>query len=481
MKMNRYLYILLVCLLYLTPAWSQVTIGVDKKPAEGAVLDLRTINTDDIINSIKGMGLPRVKLENLTSLEPIIPNADEETKKKHTGLIVYNVTTDLILTQDIYVWDGVRWVQQVPPDEVYSKNDIIYPEEDNTALYLPNCYMVSPGGSIDIPVAKAYAVWETYSADNFTNEDLTGNVTAELLWQDKSDLLTNTSDVANWSLPVTGVYRDAKIRVEASNQTGNAVIALSIGGEIRWSWHIWVTDYDPDNPVSPDAVYTFRNGTTKGDFIFMDRNLGAGATRGTECIGPHYQWGRKDPIPPYTYFPSGSHPIYGKLALSFTPVSGTNNLALSIKNPVAFIYNLNDSSYRDWYTDSDSSSDPNRETQNDILWDEFGKKAPFDPCPEGWRVPPYKNAEGPWAIMSAYPTPTYNSGLDWDNAYGFYPMTRHREYNATTNVLSTSFMSYYHLGSVLSSYAGAMRIYNPPVSSSLVNRGIATNVRCIKE
>ena len=59
------------------------------------------------------------------------------------------------------------------------------------ASYTPNCFMVKPGESVDIPVLKAYAIWDLY-AEWLGKSDFTG-MTPEpvLLWQDAPGLITN--------------------------------------------------------------------------------------------------------------------------------------------------------------------------------------------------------------------------------------------------------------------------------------------------
>ena len=57
------------------------------------------------------------------------------------------------------------------------------------ASYTPNCFMVKPGESVDIPVLKAYAIWDLY-AEWLGKSDFTG-MTPEpvLLWQDALSLI----------------------------------------------------------------------------------------------------------------------------------------------------------------------------------------------------------------------------------------------------------------------------------------------------
>ena len=110
---------------------------------------------------------------------------------------------------------------------------------------MPNCYMVAPGGTVDIPVKKAYEVWRQESYLASAKPDLTGDLTAELLWMDTDGLVPsggvtlqkNDTDIEQSVVRVT----------TAAGKSGNATIIVKIGGTIRWTWHIWVTDYDPDN------------------------------------------------------------------------------------------------------------------------------------------------------------------------------------------------------------------------------------------
>lgn len=96
-------------------------------------------------------------------------------------------------------------------------------------------------------------------------------------------------------------YDGSRIRFRTGTQQGNALIGLfDTWGECVWSWHIWVTDY---NPESSSQKYS------SGD-IFMDRNLGAVGTDYTKvtACGLYYQWGRKDPFPYPASFTNNARP-----------------------------------------------------------------------------------------------------------------------------------------------------------------------------
>lgn len=145
----------------------------------------------------------------------------------------------------------------------------------------------------------------------------------------------------------------------AGNGNGNAVIAVrNQGGQILWSWHIWVTEYNP-----------YTSNLVAGGHTFMDRNLGAdlAGNINNESIGVFYQWGRKDPL------------LYGgdKFAKSQVGAGDAANLPrLSVLNPSLLycVSKTNTTSVEAWSGTNGTES-----------WGV--EKTKYDPCPAGWRVP----------------------------------------------------------------------------------------------
>ena len=111
--MNRHNSILTFILLALMPliGFAQVTIGAGVEPQRAALLDLRNIYNigTDNVSANKGLLLPRVALIRMDSLEPFITNANEEQKREHIGLIVYNMNTVEPFMAGVYVWHGENW------------------------------------------------------------------------------------------------------------------------------------------------------------------------------------------------------------------------------------------------------------------------------------------------------------------------------------------------------------------------------------
>ncbi|MDR1679469.1 MAG: hypothetical protein LBR81_06790 [Prevotellaceae bacterium] len=124
------MFSLFISLFAVQYAFGQVTIGADEAPATGAILQLKekTGVTDSTHNASKGFALPRVVLSDKMQLFPMFlanpenptsttPNAAYSANKAaidkvHTGLIVYNLTSDD--TQDLLPglnqWNGTEWV-----------------------------------------------------------------------------------------------------------------------------------------------------------------------------------------------------------------------------------------------------------------------------------------------------------------------------------------------------------------------------------
>ncbi|WP_157859425.1 T9SS type A sorting domain-containing protein [Chryseobacterium angstadtii] len=313
----------------------------------------------------------------------------------------------------------------------------------------PNSYIFDPAQSSEgllVPVRKAYAMWKD---DQYIQNGgiPSGNMTADVLWEDAHGLIRSG---AGYSLEILDSDQNAKIKVPINKaKKGNAVIALRINGEVYWSWHIWVTD-DPGNGStykSFDNITRMKSdGTTESipdsDWKWMDRNLGAlnssiTSSDWNRSIGLLYQWGRKDPIPPLVTRGNDFYEVSGSIgrvrhrgAKNFTGAMAidnltkyvllanaevVNNIRLSVKNPLSLIYvNKDDNSGQAYYNNnvslpvnwfgrangltdnrpselnlwSDNSQGIiNTDYNSDNSAQPYRDKSPYDPCPNGWRMP----------------------------------------------------------------------------------------------
>ena len=375
------------------------------------------------------------------------------------------------------------------------------PEKYTEALKLPNCYMVKPGESVSIPVLKAFAVWNIYS-DELLSQDISFSEftpVPELLWQDEPGLITAVGLLEN-------VGEDSQFVVATAGKTGNAVVVIKFGDIIRWSWHIWVTEYTPaDEPGKSLYGRTYEwdnNGDKTIDYVWMDRNLGA-LSDGTlltpadslAACGLLYQWGRKDPFPgdrmlrhttsnnPPNY---DSRPIYDMQGnqLPETGLEPGNGiyvvrrskedpycgLAPAISNPK--ILYLGVSGYSDWYASETFDS-------NDELWGMSGDKSPFDPCPEGWRIPAFKNDKSPWDGFT-------NATTEY-SSLGVFPQAGFRYIYNGGALKNSGFGVSMWCASVLKGGNGILlSIYNdyagkPQTKTSVSERSTGASIRCVQE
>ena len=215
---------------------------------------------------------------------------------------------------------------------------------------------------------------------------------ARLIWE--------TGTQANSVISSLG-YDGSRIRFRTGTQQGNALIGLfDTWGECVWSWHIWVTDY---NPESSSQKYS------SGD-IFMDRNLGAVGTDYTKvtACGLYYQWGRKDPFPYPASFTNNARPAsfiyhdghaYGTIRPEDYDAREVMSVEWATQHPTTFIHKADyevdepEEDVLDWLFRSHHNLWGNT-TEQGYDVSKVCRKTIYDPCPPGWRVPDACDFEG---------------------------------------------------------------------------------------
>lgn len=292
-----------------------------------------------------------------------------------------------------------------------------------TILQSSNSYFVAPLGSDGVSNSRN-AVAIPVERANITPPEVLGtqiksntNFTAELFWTDNEKVIADDSNIKAYTKSGRG---HKYIVVHTGTSLGNAVFTAKVGTDVVWSWHIWVTEYDPgDGSNAVDgknelangigAIYKYKNN------VFMDRNLGARTSElgKIESYGLYYQWGRKDPFPtPDKISSEGFAPLgvwfneKGKKYLQSKIELA--DIATAIKNP-DYYYTKHTGTYYDW-------CDP----QDDSLWGGDSEKSIYDPCPEGWRVPTRNGGDSPWKGLKKTTSDIWNYGYEWEEA-GAYP------------------------------------------------------------
>jgi uncharacterized protein (TIGR02145 family) len=342
------------------------------------------------------------------------------------------------------------------------------------ATYSPdgmtNCYMVAPGDQVSFTVARAYvydadagAFTDTLHTERLDGLDYFGTFGAEVMWEDP-DVIEDVQ--------VRGLGKDAIVTVRTkSGAAGNAGVKIYKKEDINktpvWSYHIWVTTYKGDNPV-----------TMKNGHKFMDRNLGATANDLSEAAyGLYYQWGRKDP-----FRDSSNNPTY----VNSTVDNGT--IIYSIKNPTCFIKGVTtDVTVNDWIYGS---------TRNNYLWNQqtTNNKTIYDPCPAGWRVPAFKENTAdktcsPWYEYQETSLLAEN-GAVWsstgyvfthqDNTKAYYPAAGFRRFSSGSLDLGGT-CGHYWSASVNSYYGCYLRLESSVHQFGTSTRACGLSVRCVQE
>lgn len=329
------------------------------------------------------------------------------------------------------------------------KNWVIIKKTIANSDISPNAFMLQPGDEMFISVHKAYDVWRRNSTLAPYSTDLTGEVSAEIVWQeDRHEIVEKMN--------VIGQGEDAVIYIKTRpGKKGNAVIAVKIGDTVRWSWHLWVSDYNPS--VGKNGVVCRFNG-----LIFMDRNLGAlsaSGKDGDETFGLYYQWGRKDPFQ-----------TRGRIKTLSSVIDAGSNLINSIIRPDVYIVPSTDS--MDWYAGG-----------NNVALDRWNtdknKKTVFDPCPKGWRIPTTDiNGKSPWDGVSIPGEQQWGSGWNFNGEplLGYYPAAGQRTVKGT--VFYAGSAGFYHTANS----DATMRFDFVSINLNFGGRKAAgKSVRCVKE
>lgn len=290
-----------------------------------------------------------------------------------------------------------------------------------------NCYIVTPGTT---------AYFDATRKGNSLTET-TGEIAgAKLVWQTDKSLVSRLEfDAATGS-----------ICAWTSGSAGNALVAVTDAKDkILWSWHLWITEYDPAND------YTTEPNAAGKTWTFMDRNLGAVSTeRGSfDNFGLLYQWGRKDPFPgaasftimneDYTYVKDGEPVLYDIDNNILPKISSKKafhgTLELSFANPdVFYAMTYNHTGEIDEYGEEIVKNDwPTGDwvdVSDDDYWGgESMKKTIYDPSPVGYKVPVCDaagNTPYAWLKYASMTWDNINNGAEQDGQW--FPATGTRAY-----------------------------------------------------
>lgn len=238
----------------------------------------------------------------------------------------------------------------------------------------------------------------------------------EIIWQTSVDLIKYVEVKRdNYGRAVSASFFVEETLDDDDEPTGKLVAGNALlggysdSGELLWTWHIWVTNNNPE-----------KNTIQLGGREMMNVNLGADCNSEGEMnsekiwgsYGMYYQWGRRTPLVgpnDWKFSLNENKVLYDKDNLPTNAVKiyyvesdsekGTLNWALS--NPLAMILGNADNG-NDWlYSGHDNE-----------LWG-GNEKSDNDPCPAGWRLPDSSIFEKLTILGS-------DDDMDWKDAQGMY-------------------------------------------------------------
>ena len=314
----------------------------------------------------------------------------------------------------------------------YYKIPLVYGNAIKNGITNTNSYQTSNSGTYILQHFKDHAgqditdPWITQSNSGANAPD-----NAKVVWADESGLVTN--------LGLTGSGTNAFVQFEvpaATIKNGNAVIAVTRGGTVVWSWHLWFTHDDALNTVT---CTNFQN----HEYKFTQENLGMKYTAwsGTSYTSPRsikvkvrqtkgqispatrteavltitqnpgsawqgyntfYQFGRKDAFPGTNTLAEGS-------------LSEMQHGGYSLQNTIQYpdmFYGWN-SGYEDVYFKNIWSADNTSADYNDnpVV------KTVYDPCPAGFHMPASNAFTG--FTKNGQNGSIINVSGAWDNGWNF--------------------------------------------------------------
>ncbi|MBR5704287.1 MAG: DUF4906 domain-containing protein [Bacteroidales bacterium] len=335
---------------------------------------------------------------------------------------------------------------------IENRNEVVFSQDANSYMLTPPS-RAGESTTYFIPVRRAAVFWNrpginmgVYGAGtaDAAVDDLTELTTweARLVWNDVKDKAGNA--VSNDDLLVSSNGKgfnpacstsDPYIKINVmEGMKGNALVAIKKTGTsddaTLWSWHIWVTDYDPYvemTPVADTYIYAVPNGEIhryadkNGQTIWqnryangfiMDRNLGATAATVTntadvnDTFGLYYQFGRKDP------FRTDNDPVAVSCINTEQPGADgavKQNIRYSVHQPGTFL-----TAGANWtaYETTGAILGGGVAMWHDPKFTVHGAdnceplKSIYDPCPYGWQIP----QNGVWYDFNATVTTIWQGG-----------------------------------------------------------------------
>lgn len=194
--------------------------------------------------------------------------------------------------------DGLTWNIYNVSDKNNSTEPqkVVFPAGSNCFMVHPKISATANGTIYEVPIDQANRFWsmkEWYS-DEKSEIGATDGWKATFIWQDipgkqviyfcdeNGNDITKSRDFPN-KTGLTEYYADGvghepiRFKLRDTDTYGNVVIGIRKNGvnDYVWSWHLWITDYNPDAAPTPRQAYStsYNNQHINAIYVENDNEL----------------------------------------------------------------------------------------------------------------------------------------------------------------------------------------------------------------
>ena len=363
------------------------------------------------------------------------------TKTAGSGALRYRIYPGTDVTRDFNLIANCCYTVPVVLDANAITNDSRVEDMNRIRLAESNSYIIDHLNPVtyEIPISRINRYWSNENAANVLADK--DEWIAEVIWQDQATPMiqfssadsdtgmssyTGTGSTSFYIRPVNKIAGNVVIGVRKKPAAGTTDPSPK-NRLYLWSWHLWLTDYNPDEwshawvdgqyayPVTGGEVHRYESSywqTTFHNKYMMDRNMGASTydpgpnnENLVNTFGMYYQYGRHAPLP-YPLL-KNVYDVNGTVISDFTLNSSNVNMvrqqyatshAEAVTKPHTYFYCLSNKVPPLNYTIRRWISDKYTNPYERNVWDNpdwySDTKSLFDPCPPGWEVPDYGVYEG---------------------------------------------------------------------------------------
>ena len=206
---------------------------------------------------------------------PGIKNSDED----YENIPNYYVKADYKYTVNVKIDDdGLKYdvVNSTDKDNATAPKKVVFPAGSNCFMVHPKISATANGTIYEVPIDQANRFWSMKDATRVIGEN--DEWKAVFIWQDipgkqvmyfcdeNGGNITKSRAFPSYTT-LTEYYAEGKghepirFKLKDTETYGNVVIGIRKNGvsDYLWSWHLWVTDYNPDAAPTPLQAKTMYN------------------------------------------------------------------------------------------------------------------------------------------------------------------------------------------------------------------------------